>query len=266
MPTAEVEKLAHLLELVRRIRRDCPWDREQTLQSLRPYTLEEVHELADAILDDDNAAMRKELGDMLMHIFFYAVIAEEEHRFDMSQVLDAISEKIVYRHPHVFGDVTVADAREVEQRWEALKLKEKDGNRRVLQGVPRSLPPLTKALRIQEKASAVGFDWKDGEGVWPKVMEEIGELREAIDENPQGAHAQEELGDALFALVNLARFLRIDPVVALEQSNQKFMRRFNHVESRALEQGRSLPEMTLQEMDVYWDEAKELERRARGAE
>ncbi len=248
-----------LMALMRRLRRDCPWDRKQTISSLRQYTLEEVYELADAIVDDSDTDIRKELGDLLMHVAFYALIAEEEGRFDIRDVMRGENEKIIYRHPHVFGPNPTQDADEVERQWEALKLKEKGGNRRVLQGVPKGLPALVKAMRIQEKAAAAGFDWTIREDVWGKVDEELRETREAVGES-DSAHTQEEFGDLLFAVVNAARLYDVDPGFALELANRKFMRRFNHVEARTLECGRQLQDMRLEEMEAFWNEAKRIER------
>lgn len=248
-----------MMALMRRLRRDCPWDRKQTIGSLRQYTLEEVYELADAIVDNSDADIRKELGDLLMHVLFYALIAEEEGRFDILDVIRGENEKLVYRHPHVFGPNPTQDADEVERQWEALKLKEKGGNRRVLQGVPKGLPALVKAMRIQEKAAAAGFDWTIREDVWGKVREELEETLEAMREG-DSAHMQEEFGDLLFAVVNAARLYDVDPGFALELANRKFMSRFNHVEARTLESGRQLQDMTLDEMEAFWGEAKRIER------
>ena len=254
--TPEAQSLLQLIAHMRRIRKECPWDAKQTIPSLIQYTTEEVYELFDAILDDNNTEICKELGDLLMHVLFYAVIAEEEGRFTLRQIAEAVSEKIVYRHPHVFqknGDLT---PEQVEQQWEALKLKEKGGNRTVLAGVPRSLPPLVKAVRIQEKTGAVGFQWKQ-EDVWAKIDEEYVELREALLEgNPD--HVIEEFGDLLFTLVDATRTHGIDPSIALEGANRKFMARFNYVEAAATTKGRSLQTLTPKEMDELWQEAKKV--------
>ncbi|PID90392.1 MAG: nucleoside triphosphate pyrophosphohydrolase [Bacteroidetes bacterium] len=258
----EAEELAlfgELVYLMRRLRRDCPWDAKQTVESLRQYTIEEVHELADAIVDHSDVNIRKELGDLIMHVVFYALIGEEHGRFSLAEMLKGENEKLIYRHPHVFGDNPSTDADEVERQWEALKLKEKGGNRRVLEGVPRSLPALVKAMRIQEKAAAAGFDWTMREDVWGKVEEELAETREAVMEEDI-PHMQEEFGDLLFAVINAARLYDVDPAFALEEANRKFMRRFNHVETRTLESGRQLADMSLDEMEAFWCEAKRIER------
>lgn len=257
--TQELELFEKLVDLMRQLRAGCPWDGAQTIPSLRQYTIEEAHELADAIIDDKPDDIRKELGDLLMHIVFYALIAEEQGLFTLSDIIAGENEKLIYRHPHVFGDTRTSSAHEVEQQWEALKLKEKGGNRRVLQGVPRSLPALVKASRIQEKAAAVGFDWPERQDVWPKVQEEYQEVQEAIKaDNPDGI--QEEFGDLLFAIVNAARLYGVEPDAALERANRKFIARFNHLEAQTITKGRSLHDMTLEEMNTYWDEAKQLER------
>ncbi len=258
----EAEELAlfgELVHLMRRLRRDCPWDAKQTVESLRQYTIEEVHELADAIVDRSDVDIRKELGDLIMHVVFYALIGEEHGRFSLAEMLRGENEKLIYRHPHVFGENPTTDADEVERQWEALKLREKGGNRRVLEGVPRSLPALVKAMRIQEKAAAAGFDWTAPEDVWGKVDEELAETREAVGEQDR-AHMQEEFGDLLFAVINAARLYRIDPAFALEEANRKFMRRFNHVEALATEGGRQLASMSLEEMEALWCRVKRMER------
>ena len=232
--TPEARSLLGLVANMRRIRRECPWDAKQTIPSLAQYTVEEVHELFDAIIDNDNTSIKKELGDLLMHVLFYAVIGEEEGRFTLQGIADAESEKIIYRHPHVF---------------------QRGGNRTVLQGVPRSLTPLVKALRVQEKTSAAGFDWNSKHDVWAKVIEEYEEVREAIAEG-NAEHIQEEFGDLLFVVVNAARLHDVDPSLALEYSNRKFIDRFNLVELQAREMGRELRDMSLEEMDELWCKAK----------
>jgi XTP/dITP diphosphohydrolase len=247
-----------LLEIMDELREKCPWDRDQTLESLRKLTIEETYELGDAILRNDLIEIKKELGDLMLHIVFYARIGAEKGVFDMAGVLESINQKLIYRHPHVFGDVEVADAREVLENWETLKLKEKGRNHRVLEGVPTSMPALVKANRIQEKASGVGFDWERKEQVWEKVMEEISELaREIQDINPDRMEA--EFGDLFFALVNASRLYGIDPEAALERTNIEFIRRFNFLESHTLLKGRDLKGMTLGEMDEIWEEAKKKE-------
>ena len=253
--TSEAQSLLGLVANMRRIRRECPWDAKQTIPSLIQYTVEEVHELFDAIIDNDNTGIKKELGDLLMHILFYAVIGEEEGRFTLQDIADVENEKIIYRHPHVFQKSRDLTPDEVEQQWEALKLKEKGGNKTVLQGVPRSLTPLVKALRIQEKTSAVGFDWNSKHDVWAKVKEEYDEIQEALAEG-NVEHIQEEFGDLLFVVVNAARLYDVDPSLALEYANRKFIDRFNLVEQQANEMGRELRDMSFEEMDELWRNAK----------
>lgn len=255
----KLDAFAHLLEIMDELREKCPWDKEQTLESLRKLTIEETYELADAILNNDLNGIKKELGDLMLHIVFYAKIGSEKGAFDMGDVLKSINEKLIYRHPHVFGDVDVANSREVEQNWESLKLKEKGGNRRVLEGVPAALPALVKANRIQEKASGVGFDWEYREQVWDKVKEEINELCVEIDKVDKDK-IEAEFGDLFFAMVNAARLYGVDPETALERTNLKFIRRFNYLENETLQKGRDLKKMSLAEMDEIWDEAKRLER------
>lgn len=256
----KTEAFARLLEIMDELRDKCPWDKEQTLESLRKLTIEETYELADAILNNDLNGIKKELGDLMLHIVFYAKIGSERGAFDMGDVLKSINEKLIYRHPHVFGDIDVANSREVEQNWESLKLKEKGGNKRVLEGVPTALPALVKANRIQEKASGVGFDWEVREQVWDKVREEITELSHEIDQVDQDK-IEAEFGDLFFAMVNAARLYGIDPETALERTNLKFIKRFNYLESQTIQKGKDLKKMTLAEMDVYWDEAKRLEQK-----
>jgi XTP/dITP diphosphohydrolase len=255
----KTEAFARLLEIMDELREKCPWDKEQTLESLRKLTIEETYELADAILNHDLNGVKKELGDLMLHIVFYAKIGSEQGAFDMGDVLNSINEKLIYRHPHVFSDVNVANSREVEQNWESLKLKEKGGNKRVLEGVPTALPALVKANRIQEKASGVGFDWEAREQVWDKVREEIEELSYEIEKVDRDK-IEAEFGDLFFALVNAARLYGIDPETALERTNLKFTKRFNYLESQTIQKGKDLKQMSLAEMDVYWDEAKRLER------
>jgi XTP/dITP diphosphohydrolase len=255
----KTEAFARLLEIMDELREKCPWDKEQTFESLRKLTIEETYELADAILNNNANGIKKELGDLMLHIVFYAKIGSEKGAFDIGDVLKSINEKLIYRHPHVFGNVDVANAREVEQNWESLKLKEKGGNKRVLEGVPTAMPALIKANRIQEKASGVGFDWDVREQVWDKVQEEIKELNHEIDKlNHDKIEA--EFGDIFFAMVNAARLYGIDPETALERTNLKFIKRFNYLESKTIQKGKDLKQMTLAEMDTIWDEAKRLER------
>ena len=250
---------ARLLDIMDELREKCPWDKEQTLESLRKLTIEETYELADAILNNDLNGIKKELGDLMLHIVFYAKIGSEKGAFDMADVLNSINEKLVYRHPHVFGDIDVANSREVEQNWETLKLSEKGGNKNVLEGVPAALPALVKANRIQEKVSGVGFDWEYKEQVWDKVKEEINELCVEIDAVDKDK-IEGEFGDLFFAMVNAARLYGIDPETALERTNLKFIKRFNYLESQTMKKGIDLKKMSLAEMDVIWDEAKRLER------
>lgn len=252
------EKLAafrKLLEIMDELREKCPWDKKQTISSLRYLTIEETYELSEAVLDNDMDSLRKELGDLMLHIVFYARIASETNQFNMADVLSNINAKLIHRHPHIFGDVVVKDAKEVRDNWEKIKLREK-GNRSVLSGVPSGLPAMVKAHRIQEKASGVGFDWEKPEQVWEKVKEELEELKEVVDRDGSPERREEELGDLLFAVINYARFIGVNPEDALEHTNRKFIRRFSHLEERAREKGRKLHEMTLAEMDVYWNEAK----------
>lgn len=255
------EKIAafgHLLDVLDELRVKCPWDRKQTNDSLRPNTIEEVYELCDALLRNDKAEICKELGDVLLHVAFYAKIGEETADFDMADVCDKLCEKLIFRHPHVFGEVTADTAEQVSENWEQIKQKEKDGNKTVLAGVPSALPALIKAYRIQDKASNVGFDWKDREEVWLKVKEELAEFEnEIVTLNKE--NAESEFGDLLFSLINAARLYRINPDNALERTNQKFIHRFNYVEEKAKKQGKSLKELTLEDMDRYWNEAKNSE-------
>ena len=254
--------LKRLLDVMDELRVKCPWDRKQTFESLRMNTIEETYELADAILDHDLDNVKKELGDLLLHVVFYSKMGSEQQAFDIGDVADAICDKLIFRHPHVFGETRAEDAEQVKQNWEDLKLKEKaleHRKKRVLAGVPRSLPALVKAYRIGEKAAAAGFDWETREVVWEKVMEETAEVQREIDRS-DSSRAEEEFGDLFFALVNAARLYGVDPEAALEKSNRKFIRRFTHIEDRAEQQGRSLRDMTLGQMDALWNEAKEMEK------
>lgn len=235
------------------LREKCPWDRTQTIETLRNLTLEEAYELADAITRKDPDDIKKELGDLLLHIVFYAKIGSEQNAFDIKDVIDSITEKLIFRHPHVFGDVRVADENEVKENWEHLKIKE--SKKTVLSGVPASLPALIKANRIQDKVRGVGFDWEKKHQIWDKVMEELRELREEINRTDRDK-TESEFGDLFFSLVNAARLYGIDPESALEKTNQKFMRRFNYLESKTMAVGKSLKTMTLDEMNVIWEEAK----------
>lgn len=251
------EALARVIDTLDILRVKCPWDAKQTNLSLRPNTIEEVYELCDALLNDDNDNIRKELGDVLLHVLFYAKIGEEKGKFDIADVADALNSKLIFRHPHVFGDTQADTSEQVKQNWEELKLKEKGGNKTVLSGVPKALPALIKADRITEKAANVGFDWQTREQVWDKVDEEMGEFRRAAESGERDA-MEAEMGDLLFAVVNASRLYGINPENALDRTNAKFIARFNHIEQRAKEQGRSLREMSLEEMDALWNEAKKL--------
>ncbi len=252
----KIEALGRVIDTLDELRVKCPWDRVQTNESLRPNTIEEVYELCDALLAEDDVNIRKELGDVLLHVLFYAKIGEEKDAFDIADVCDALNDKLIFRHPHVFGErCKVNDAGEVMQNWEQLKLREKGGNRTVLAGVPVSLPSLVKAFRIQEKAAHVGFDWDEKEQVWDKVREETAEFEAEVAKGDHDA-MEAELGDMLFSLVNLARVYGINPDTALERTNRKFISRFNHIEAAAKAQGRSLSDMTLAEMDALWSDAK----------
>lgn len=242
-----------LVQIMDELREQCPWDRKQTVQTLRPLTIEETYELADAITDNDWKGIKEEIGDLLLHILFYAKIGSEQQQFTLEEAIHGICDKLVARHPHIYGDITVKDEEEVKQNWEKLKLKE--GKRSVLSGVPKTLPAVVKATRLQEKAKQVGFEWDNREEVWLKVEEEMQELKEAVSSQDQ-QKVEDEFGDLLFSLVNYARFLQIDAENALERTNKKFTSRFTRMEETALQQGRSLGEMTLKEMDAIWDHIK----------
>ncbi|WP_346857650.1 nucleoside triphosphate pyrophosphohydrolase [uncultured Draconibacterium sp.] len=255
----KIEEFKRLLDIMDELRDKCPWDKKQTLESLRKLTIEETYELGDAILKNDLQEIKKELGDIMLHIVFYAKIGEEKGAFNMGDVLEGINEKLIYRHPHIFGDVDVdGSANKVAENWEALKLKEKGGNKRVLEGVPAAMPALVKANRIQEKVRGVGFDWEYKEQVWDKVKEEVEELSHEIDKVDTDK-MEAEFGDLLFAVVNAARLYGVDPDSALERTNLKFIKRFNYLESQTMMKGRSLHDMTLAEMDEIWEEAKKQE-------
>ena len=253
-----MEAFGRLLDIMDELREKCPWDREQTNESLRANTIEETYELSEAILADDNDEIKKELGDLLLHVVFYSKIGEEKEAFDVADVCHAISDKLVFRHPHVFGDAQADSAGTVEKSWEQIKLKEKGGNKTVLEGVPASLPTLVKAYRIQDKARNFGFDWDQREQVWDKVKEEIGELEQEI-ESMDTDRTEAEFGDLLFAIINAARLYDVNPDNALERTNRTFIRRFTYMEKKAKEQGRSLREMPLDEMEAIWQEAKKGE-------
>ena len=256
----KIEALGRVIDTLDILRVKCPWDAKQTNESLRPNTIEEVYELCDALIKEDDQNIRKELGDVLLHVLFYAKIGEEKGAFDITDVCDALNAKLIYRHPHVFGSTHVDSTDDVLRNREELKLKEKGGNKTVLSGVPTALPAMIKAERITEKAANVGFDWQKREDVWEKVREEIAEFAEAAES--MGAEEREaEMGDVLFAIVNASRLYGINSENALEKTNAKFIRRFNHIEQRAAEMGKHLKDMTLAEMDRLWDEAKSLERK-----
>ena len=252
-----LEAFSRLLDIQEELREKCPWDHKQTNESLRPHTIEEAFELCDAIMEDDPTEIQKEMGDVMEHLVFYAMIGKEQGRFDMCDVLTKEADKLVFRHPHIYGDKKAENAEDVSKIWEKVKQKEKDANKTVLSGVPRSLPSLIKAYRIQDKARNVGFDWDDRKVVWDKVHEEIDELKAEL-ENDDMSKAEREFGDVLFSLVNAARLYHINPDTALEHTNRKFISRFGYVEKKAKEQGREINDMTLGEMDELWNEAKSL--------
>lgn len=261
------EKLAafsRLLDVMDDLREKCPWDAKQTNESLRPNTIEETYELCDALLKNDVPNIEKELGDVLLHVVFYAKIGSEKNQFDIADVCNKLCDKLIFRHPHVYGDVVAKTAGEVLKTWEQIKQKEKDGNKSVLAGVPGSLPSLIKAYRVQEKASNVGFDWEKKEDVWDKVREEMAELEVELEKTDNAKRQTEELGDFLFSLINAARLYHLNPDNALESTNQKFIRRFNYVESKAKERGLMLRDMSLAEMDALWNEAKQKETAVNG--
>ncbi len=245
-----------LLDIMDELREKCPWDSVQTFDTLRCLTIEETFELSEAIVDKNYADMCKELGDLMLHIVFYAKVASEQKLFDITQVLNQLCEKLIRRHPHIYGDAQAQDAQAVHENWEKIKLQ-KEGNRSVLGGVPKSAPSMIKAYRIQEKANGVGFDWHNEKEVWDKVQEELSELRQEVDN--QSDKVEDELGDVFFALINYARFIRINPDDALEKSNRKFIRRFQYIENQAKNAGRKLTDLSLEEMESFWQAAKELE-------
>ena len=246
-----------LLTIMDELREQCPWDKKQTFESLRHLTIEETYELGDAILCRDLDEIKNELGDLLLHIAFYARLGSEEKAFDMADIAHGISEKLIYRHPHIYGDVKVENEEDVKKNWEALKLKEGKGKKTVLEGVPKGLPALVKAQRIQDKVAGVGFDWEKPAQVWEKVQEELAEFQAEVAQGNTN-NMEAEFGDVLFSIINYARFLKINPDTALERTNQKFIQRFNYLEAKVKAQGKSLQDMTLAEMDIYWEEAKRL--------
>lgn len=253
----ETKEFKRLLEIMNKLRAECPWDKKQNNESLRHLTIEEVYELGDAILNDDNSEIMKELGDIMLHIVFYAKIGEEKGAFNMSDVLRNINEKLIRRHPHIFSDVVVRDEEEVKENWEKIKMKE--GRKSVLEGVPKGLPAMVKAFRMQEKAKGVGFDWNNTEQVWHKVLEEIKEFNEEVKSNSNLDRIEDEFGDILFAMINYARFIGVNPENALERTNKKFIKRFNYIEEHAQKEGRSVSDMTLDEMEEIWCKAKKEE-------
>ena len=249
----QLEAFGRLLDIMDELRLKCPWDKKQTMESLRHLTIEETYELGDAILDQDLNEIQKELGDLLLHIVFYAKIGSETASFDIEEVINGINEKLIHRHPHVFGDVVVGSVDEVAKNWEQLKLKE--GKKSILEGVPKSLPAMIKASRIQDKAASAGFDWEQPDQVFDKVQEELSELKEELDQNNQ-TKIEAEFGDVLFSMINYARFIDVDPESALERTNKKFIKRFQYLEKEAGKNGQSLKDMTLEQMDVYWNKSK----------
>lgn len=256
----KMQAFGRLLDVMDELREKCPWDRKQTNESLRPNTIEETFELCDALLKDDIPNIEKELGDVLLHIVFYAKIGSEKGQFDMADVCNKLCDKLIFRHPHVYGDAVAQTAGDVVRSWEQIKQREKDGNKTVLSGVPDALPSLIKAYRIQDKARGVGFDWEKKEDVWDKVREELGELQEELSREDNIDRQTDEFGDFMFSLINAARLFHINPDNALEHTNQKFIRRFSYVELQAKKQGVKLCDMTLTEMDALWNEAKAKER------
>ena len=252
----KLKAFERLLTIMDELREQCPWDKKQTMESLRHLTIEELYELSDAIIDQDLEEVRKELGDLMLHLVFYSKIGSEKGAFDIADVLNGVCDKLIHRHPHIYGDTKVSGEEEVLANWEKIKLKEGNGKRSVLEGVPRSLPSLVKAGRIQDKAKGVGFDWDNADQVWEKVEEEIGELKVEVEAGSD--KIEDEFGDVLFSMINYARFLGINPDDALERTNRKFIKRFKYLEKESAKDGKQMGEMTLEEMDVYWNKAKEL--------
>ena len=255
----KMEAFGRLLDVMDRLREECPWDRKQTNDSLRPNTIEETYELCEALIRDDQREICKELGDVLLHVVFYGRIGEEKQQFDIADVCNKLCDKLIFRHPHVYGEAVAKDTEAVLESWEQIKLKEKDGNKTVLSGVPAALPSIIKAYRVQDKARNVGFDWEDKQDVWGKVREELGELEAELRKEDK-ENATRELGDFLFSVINAARLYKLNPDNALEMTNQKFIRRFNYIEQHSIRAGKPLTEMTLAEMDALWNEAKEREK------
>ena len=255
----KLEAFGRLIDVLDRLRKECPWDKKQTNESLRANTIEETFELADALIKDDKENIREELGDVIMHVCFYALIGQEKGDFDIADVCNAEADKLIFRHPHIYGQVQAETEEQVLQNWEQIKLKEKKGKKKVLAGVPAALPALIKAYRIQDKARNVGFDWEKKEDVWAKVREELGELETELNKEDK-VRSEQELGDFLFSVINAARLYHLNPDNALEMTNRKFIRRFNYVEEQTLDKGKQLADMTLAEMDELWNEAKRGER------
>ena len=255
----ELEAFERLLNIMDDLREKCPWDRKQTMESIRPQTIEETYELSEAVLKKDMPNIVKELGDLLLHIVFYAKIGQEQNEFDITEVCNKLCDKLVFRHPHIYGEIRLNDSEEVLKNWEMLKTKEKDGNKSVLSGVPEALPTLIKAYRMQDKARAVGFDWEHKEDVWDKVKEELSEFEETLINSRDKEEQQKELGDLIFAIVNAARLYDLNPDSALDSTCHKFRSRFNYLEEHTIKQGKSLKDMTLQEMEILWNEAKRYE-------
>lgn len=255
----KLKAFERLLNIMDDLRAKCPWDKKQTIETLRQLTIEETYELADAILENDMPELKKELGDIMLHIVFYSKIASEQKHFDIADVLNGVCEKLIHRHPHIYGDVKVESDEDVKRNWEALKLQE--GKKSIMSGVPKSLPAMVKAMRIQEKAKAVGFEWKEKEPVWQKVQEEMQELQHEIEYKGSQKKIEEEMGDLFFSLVNYARFIGVDAEMALEKTNKKFMERFTFIEESAQKENKQLTEMSLEEMDRYWNESKRISLR-----
>ncbi len=253
-----MDAFERLLKIMNELRDQCPWDKKQTLESLRHLTIEETFELSDAILEGDKEEIKKELGDLLLHIVFYSRIGSESGAFDIQSVIEAQCEKLIRRHPHIYGDVKAEDEETVKRNWEAIKQQESNGEKSVLSGVPKSLPALIKAMRIQEKARGAGFDWDEPQQVWDKVQEELLELQQEVNEKSAQEKISDEFGDVLFSLINYARFIGVNPEEALERTNRKFIHRFTYLENKAKSSGRILTEMTLSEMDQIWEEAKKV--------
>lgn len=257
MKDLRLKAFAELLEIMDTLRSQCPWDKKQTLESLRHLTIEETYELADAIIENDLDEIKKELGDLMLHVVFYAKIGEEKKAFDIQDVIESINKKLIVRHPHIYGDVKADTDEQVKENWEKIKLRE--GSKKVLSGVPKSLPAMVKAYRIQEKARGVGFDWEKPHQVWDKVQEELQELKHEVDTQSSPEKIEEEFGDLLFALINYARFIDVNPENALERTNKKFIRRFEYLEEKTNQEGKDMQRMSLDEMDVFWNEAKKQE-------